>query len=239
MAPPVAALVLAVSLLSSIPAWAGVGNVTHVSGVLVVHRPNGESRILAPQSQVEEGDVLASEAKSFARIRFIGGGNLLVRPNSRVTIERYHYEKDKPENDAVFMNLVKGGMRAITGAVGKRSMDKHKTTTVTATIGIRGTHYGLQQCQGDCADQTGASGRPLENGLHIDVLSGSIVARNEAGEQEVSAGQFGYVRDRQTRPELVPAQDGFVASVPPSMSANTGAGSTIGRDSNDNICIIR
>lgn len=226
-------------LLGAVPAWAGIGTVTHVSGVLVVYRAGSDSRILAPDSQVEQGDVLASEAKSFARIRFNDGGNLLVRPNSRITIERYQYDKDKPEGDDVLINLIKGGMRAITGAAGKRSKDKYLTTTATATVGIRGTHYGLQQCNADCDGLTANGGGPLEDGLHIDVLSGVIVARNNAGELEFGAGQFGFVRNKETPPQLRPVEQGFLASVPPSMSAPTGAGTTLGLESNDNICVIR
>jgi hypothetical protein len=224
---------------TSLPAWSAIGVVTHVSGVLVVAKTNGQTKILAPQSEIEEGDVLASEAKSFARIRFNDGGNLLVRPNSRITIERYRFEKDKPEEDDVSVSLLKGGMRAITGIVGKRSMDKHTTTTATATIGIRGTHYGLQQCTADCQGLNDNAGRPLADGLHVDVLSGMIVARNTGGELSIKAGEFGYVRNSQTKPELVPGEQGFLASVPPSMAAPTGEGSTVGRDSNDNICVIR
>jgi hypothetical protein len=232
--------VLALCLAAAtLPAWAAIGVVTHVSGVLVVSKANGQTKILAPQSEVDEGDVLASEAKSFARIRFNDGGNLLVRPNSRVTIEKYRYEKDKPEDDAVNVNLLKGGMRAITGAVGKRSADKHTTTTATATVGIRGTHYGLQQCAGDCGELKDNSGRPLDNGLHIDVINGVIVAKNSGGEETFGAGQFGFVRDEQTKPVLVPKDQGFLAAVPPSMAAPTGEGATVGRDSNDNICVIR
>jgi FecR protein len=223
----------------ALPAWSAIGVVTHVSGVLVVAKANGQTKILAPQSEVDEGDVLASEAKSFARIRFNDGGNLLVRPNSRITIERYRYEKDKPEEDDVSVSLIKGGMRAITGIVGKRSMDKHTTTTATATVGIRGTHYGLQQCAADCQGLNDNAGRPLADGLHVDVLSGMIVARNTGGELSIKAGEFGYVRNAQTKPELVPGEQGFLASVPPSMAAPTGEGSTVGRDSNDNICVIR
>jgi len=227
------------AMASCLPAWAGVGVVTHVSGILVATKADGRSLILAPQSTVDEGDILVSEAKSFARIRFNDGGNLLVRPQSRITIERYRFDKDKPEDDAVNINLVKGGMRAITGTVGKRNADRHTTTTATATVGIRGTHYGLQQCQGDCAGQTDAAGRPLEEGLHIDVLNGTIFAVNDAGAQEFAPGQFGFVANPQSLPRVIPPGEGFRATVPPSMAASTGAGATVGQGSNNNTCVIR
>jgi len=225
-------------LVASGNVWGAIGTVTHVSGVLVAHR-GAETRILAPQSSVQEGDVLVSEGRSFARIRFTDGGNLLVRPNSRIVVERYQFEAERPEDDSVSMNLVRGGMRAITGTVGSRSSDRHVTTTATATIGIRGTHYGLQQCAGDCTDLSNISGRPLEDGLHIDVLKGSVTARNEAGELIVAAGQFGYVRDARTPPALRPPEEGFRAGVPPSMATAEGGGATIGQNGQDNICVIR
>ena len=218
-------------------AWASVGTVTHVSGVLTAHR-GGETRILAPQSSVQEGDVLVSEERSFARIRFTDGGNLLVRPNSRIVVERYQYEADRPEDDSVSVNLVKGGMRAISGTVGNRSPERHTTTTATATIGIRGTHYGVQNCLGDCDDLTDNSGRPLRDGLHIDVLKGSVFARNSGGELVIGAGQFAYVMDARTAPTFRPPGEGFRASVPRSMAAPS-SGATIGQDGNDNTCVIR
>lgn len=221
------------------PAWGGIGTVTHVSGVLVAQHADGKTTILAPQSEVEQGDVLSSETNTFARIRFIDGGNLLVRPNSRVVIDRYQFEKDKPQQDSVNLSLVKGGLRVITGVVGKRSMDRHTTTTATATIGIRGTHFGLQACQNDCSGLTTLDGNALINGLHIDVLNGTIVAKNSAGEQLITAGQFGYVRDAQSKPELVPEDSGYRAGSSPNMATAVGQGNTVGLDSNDNICLIK
>lgn len=232
-------LAWALCCAAPLTASAGVGTVTHVSGVLVARHPNGQTTILAPQSEVEQGDALSSEENTFARIRFTDGGNLLIRPNSKVVIDRYQYDKTKPEQDNVNLNLVKGGLRVITGVVGKRNMERHTTTTATATIGIRGTHFGLQQCQDDCAGLTSLYSHPLENGLHIDVLNGTVVAQNPAGEQLITAGQFGYVRDAQTKPVLVPEDSGFRAGTVPSMATTVGGGNTVGLDSNDNICLIK
>jgi uncharacterized membrane protein YgcG len=230
--------------LSAVTAvWAHVGTVTHISGVLVAHRPSGETILLAPHSPVEVGDVLVSEANSFARIRFNDGGDLLVRPHSRITIKQYRYNRKRPERDAVSLNLVQGGMRVITGAVGRRNPGKHHVTTPTATVGIRGTDFGLQQCSGDCAGLRDNSGNPLPDGLHIDVQSGTIFAVNAAGSIDISAGQFGFVGDSQTMPAIAPEPQGFLVSVPPNMtdpdeSDNPldpgGDGGVQGSDTNEN-----
>ena len=220
-------------------AWASIGTVTHVSGVLHVSKPSGGTKLLAPESMVDEGDVLTSETKSFARIRFHDGGNLLIRPNSTVAIEKYRFDKAKPESDEVSMNLLKGGMRTITGVVGKRSADKHTTITATATVGIRGTHFGLQLCVDDCQGLNDIGGQPLDNGLHIDLISGQIIAANPAGKLLINSGEFAFVRDTLSPPVLIPRPQGFLSGIPPSMTAPTGEGSTVGQDSNDNICRIQ
>jgi len=228
---------LALALVA--PAWATVGNVSHLSGVLSVQKPSGERRILSVQSAVDEGDLLITEDKTFARIKFKDGGNLVLRPNSRVRIDRYSYQPDRPEADNVAMDLVKGGLRSITGAVARRNPERHTTTTANATIGIRGTHFGVQHCQGDCAGQTTLAGKPLPDGVHIDVHDGRIVVSNPAGRIEVAAGQFAYVGAPNQAPVNVPSEDGSRVAVPPSMVSETGGGMTVGRDSNDDKCVVK
>lgn len=235
-------LVGALVFLCVSAAWAdGVGVVTHLTGVLTAQNKAGASRILAPKSEVNRGDTLVSEDKTFARIKFSDGGNLVIRPKSRVTIDQYNFKPDNPGEDGVSINLIKGGLRSITGIVGKRSKDRHSTTTANATIGIRGTHFGLQLCleDNDCDGLKTLSGAPLSFGLHIDVLEGTVFAKNTAGTQDVSAGQFGYVKDPQTKPVLVPSEEGSRATVPPSMVSDTGDGMTVGRESNDNKCATK
>jgi hypothetical protein len=240
-----ALLILALGWLLAVPAWAGsgvgVGTVTHLSGVLSDQKANGETKVLCAWSKVDEGDLLVSEAGTFARIKFIDGGNLVIRPKTRVRIDKYAFDKDNPAGDNVALNLIKGGLRSITGVVGKRSPDKDVTVTASATIGIRGTHYGLLLCleKDDCDDIKTLSGEPPSLGLHIDVLEGSIVATNAAGSQVIGAGQFGYVKDAKTAPILVPAEQGVRVTVPPSMVADTGNGMTVGRGSNDNKCSVK
>lgn len=111
-------------------------------------------------------------------------------------------------------------MRALTGLIGKRS-DAYSMRTPTATIGIRGTDYGLQYCAADdCAGKKTVSGEPLADGLHLEVFEGAIAVVNEAGSIELGAGQFGHVKDRGTPPAAV--ADGY-------RDAGAGTGECIAR----------
>ncbi|OIQ96246.1 hypothetical protein GALL_217630 [mine drainage metagenome] len=106
----------------------------------------------------------------------------------------------KKANDDMLISLIKGGSRSVTGLLGKRNPAKEKMNTLTATIGIRGTHFGLPMYQNDCGNIPRISGKPPENGLPIDVAAGAIQMSNQAGQQIISAGPFGFVGSIATPP---------------------------------------
>ncbi|MDK9723919.1 MAG: FecR family protein [Sterolibacteriaceae bacterium MAG5] len=205
------------------------GLITHLSGTLSVKRPDGSTKLLSVKSEVKEGDLLTTEEETYARIKFADGGEVVMRPSSQLKIESYAYNQAKPEGDNVVLSMLKGGLRAVTGLIGKRNRDKVNFSTVTATIGIRGTHFGALLCQGDCGGVPTTTGLPPPNGLHLDVADGAIVVRNGAGQQQINAGQFGYVAGPQTPPQVVPPQQGIQVTMPPAISQNKGGGQGIGK----------
>ena len=216
----------------------GVGQVTHLSGTLTVRRADGATRFLSVKSGIVEGDTLVTAQSTYARLKFADGSEIVLRPDSQMKVDQFKYENTKPEADNMLVSLLKGGMRSVTGLLGKRSRDKVAFATPNATIGIRGTHFGALLCQSDCAAIPTPAGGPPPNGLHLDVLDGSVAVRNNAGQQILNAGQFGYVRDTSTPPAVVPAQQGIIVTMPVAISRNAGAGATVGKGRNDNECAI-
>ena len=130
-------------LLLSGTAEAGqvVGTVTDISGPMLARRLDGTIKALTAQSAVEQGDTLVTEKGTYARIKFIDNGEITLRPNTQFKIENFSYEAAKPESDSAFFSLLKGGLRSITGLLGKRNKEKFGLSTPTATIGIRGTTF--------------------------------------------------------------------------------------------------
>lgn len=214
---------------------ASVARVTHLSGVLTAKSTEGATRVLAVRSEIHAGDVLSTAQETYARIKFVDNAEIVLRPSSRVSIDEYLYQEEEPANDKVGISMLKGGLRAVTGALGKRNRDAVSINTPTATIGIRGTHFGALFCQDDCQSVHTTSGQPPENGLHVDVTDGAIALTNAAGSQVVGTGQFGYVRDGTTQPVLVPPQQGHPVTMPTSISQNNNDGRGVGR-SNENQC---
>jgi hypothetical protein len=135
--------------LVSAAALASNGTVTQLSGTLSVRKADGSVRILSQRSTIESGDTINTERDSYAQVRFTDGAQLTLKPNSAVKIEDFKFAEEKPEGDSFLYSLVKGGLRAVTGIVGKRSKDKYQLGTATATIGIRGTTFSADDCVND------------------------------------------------------------------------------------------
>lgn len=218
------------SLCAAGTVWAGsAGTVTHLSGILSAKRTDGTSKLLAVKSEVLEGDQLSTQQDTYARIKFADGGEVVLRPNTVLKVEAYSFNQAKPESDNVLFNMLKGGLRAVTGLIGKRNRDKVSYSTATATIGIRGTHFGALLCDNDCAGVPTVTGQAPANGLHVDVSSGAVMVRNAAGAQQFNAGQFGFVPSPNLPPVLVPPQQGVPVTMPPNISQNSGDGQGVGK----------
>lgn len=206
---------------------ADAGEVTHVSGALLAKKADGTSRILAPRSRVEEGDLLATSGETYARVKFIDGAEVTLRPNTQLKVERYAFVDNKPESDNAFLRLVKGGLRTITGLIGKRRTNAYQMNGVVATIGIRGTQFGVLLCQGDCDNVRNQNGEIPADGLHVDVSEGTISVDNAAGGTLVGTGDFGFVPGPDAPPMLVPPAQGVSQNMPtfaPTPSGSSGGG---------------
>jgi len=227
-------------LLCSAGSWAQeAGVLTHLSGTIVATKVDGSTRLLSVRSQVIDGERLATQNNTYARIKFKDNSEIVMRPNSQLFVGKVNYEPEAKDSDSFSVNLLKGGMRMVTGLIGKRNIERIKVDTPTATVGIRGTHFGLLMCQADCGNIQTSSGVPLQNGLHVDVANGIIQVSNPAGAQVVSPGQFGFVPSIQTPPTLVPPGQGTRVTMPTTISQNNSIGRTVGVNGASDECVVR
>jgi hypothetical protein len=223
----------------NIPAPSSVaGVVTHLSGLLRVKSAAGVNRVLAVKSEVMQGDTLITERDTYARIKFTDDGEAVLRPGTQLAVEAYSYDAVAPAKDNIVLSLLKGGLRAVTGLAGQRNHDVVKINTPTATIGIRGTHFGALFCQNDCGGVPTASGSTPSNGLHVDVAQGAIIVTNPGGSQVFQAGQFGYVATSTVPPVVVPPSQGVQVTMPTAISQNGSGSQTIGA-SKVNACMAQ
>ena len=128
--------------------WAGlamaaqvVGSITNLSGPLMARKADGVVKVLAMRSEVEQGDTLVSEKNTYAQVKFIDNSEITLRPNSSFKVDNFSFDAGKPDGDNASFTLVKGGLRSVTGLLGKRNKEKFALKTPSATIGIRGTTF--------------------------------------------------------------------------------------------------
>ncbi len=190
-------------VLAAAGAWAaGAGVITHLSGTMSVQRPDGSVRILSQKSEVQPGDVLTTQRDSYAQINFTDGSAATMRPESTMKLEAYSFNKEAPQNDGMFMRLLKGGLRTVTGLIGKRgNQDAYKIGTSTATIGIRGSSGDTVACSTNCGS--------LEPGTYHTTYTGSYIMQTQGGSQLVNEGQFGFAQDPGKPPILLPGDPGL------------------------------
>lgn len=124
-------------------AWSAqvAGTVVNLSGPLLAQKGDGSVKILSQKSEVEEGDTLISEKGTYARIKFVDNSEVTLRPNTQFKIQNFAYDENRPDRDNAIFSLIKGGLRSITGLLGKRNKERYGLNTPTATIGIRGTTF--------------------------------------------------------------------------------------------------
>jgi hypothetical protein len=252
-------LLLAMMCAGSL-AWAGqvAGTVGHLSGPLLAVTADGKVRILAQKSTFEQGETLVSERNTYAQLKFVDNSEVTLKPGTTFTIEQFAFDAGKPEADRATFTLVKGGLRMAGSPSGKRSRDRFTLATPSATIGILGATFIVDQVAPGpvalaamqswlLASTAGLGKEPplaplqlaqlsvlkppgniLPPGLYVQVIDGLINVSNKGGTQNFAAGQFGFTPNPIQPPTIVPKNPGLLFTPPQAFSAPVGPASGSG-----------
>jgi hypothetical protein len=147
-----------------------------------------------------------------------------MRPNTQIKVEEYNFVQDRPQEDNTFLRLIKGGLRTVTGLVGKRgNQEAYKIGTSTATIGIRGSSGDtIDNATGGCEGVTPECEK-LPAGVYHTTYTGSYIMRNEGGSQTIDAGQFGFAGNHKMQPIVLPGDPGLnAAQLPFTLGVSSG-----------------
>src|SRR5689334_14631792 len=93
-----------------------VGRVLLAAGDAFAVREGKQVR-LAFNAPIESKDVLRTGRASSLQVRFIDEGMISLRENSEFSIDEYRYSGKEDGDNRGFFSLVKGGFRAVTGAI--------------------------------------------------------------------------------------------------------------------------
>ncbi len=100
----------------------------------------GGTRVLSAPGDIFQGDVITTDARGQAQIRFVDDTRFVVGPNSRVTIDQFVFNPDGTATDVV-LNAAKGTFRFISG---RSPHEVYSINTPTMSIGVRGTLVNLR-----------------------------------------------------------------------------------------------
>jgi hypothetical protein len=163
------------------------GTVAYTTGVVSVQPATGNKHFVVAGSTVATGDTIQTAKGAEAVLLMADHQRIYLKGDTLFRIDNYHFSADDPKQNVSFISLLRGGLRVISGLIGKQgNPDAYRLTTQTSTIGIRGTEWSVFDCELaiECTDG--------QTGENIRVYHGTIDIRTEIDHRELSEG-FGTV----------------------------------------------
>ncbi|WP_205964231.1 FecR family protein [Ramlibacter agri] len=187
LAPLVAAPLL---LIAQFALAQSAGEVEFSRGVGFAQSPGQAPRTLGKGLPLLQGDRLTTSDGASAIIKLADGTRMTVRPNSELVLQQYQFQENAQDN-GMLMQLVRGGLRAVTGLISKNAPNAARIQTNTATIGIRGTDFDARVCSGS---ECSAESARVVDAARPNAVQASAKITNVQG--EVYATDGGGVRRR-------------------------------------------
>jgi hypothetical protein len=198
-----------------------IGRIALLRGKASALDANTKSRALHTGSAVYEQDQLQTGIKSFAVVAFNDKSRITMSAGTAFTIEEHRYKPDVPDENNAFLRFLRGGLRFITGAIGRLNQASYRVATPTATIGIRGTGFDLV-CDGECVDNA-AHFNPLRdsvlsglmdyflkpvfaldgNGMYARVWEGTIQLQLQGSKYYLENGKTAFLKNAFAKPVVV------------------------------------
>ena len=182
-------VVVCLNLLLPVNAFAeeDAGKAMRVTGRATVTSQQGEIRRITKGTKFKSTDIVSTSARSYVRMKMGDNSYIMVRPDSRMMIDDFKFNKKKPTESRSFFSLLKGGFRAVTGLI--QDKKKYRYRTAVATIGIRGTDFSVRYCNGDCYDIDPVP----QKGMYLQMHSDDGYVTTKTGTYPFKQGQFAFV----------------------------------------------
>lgn len=173
-------VLLCALILWSVQVRAEIAANVHFVGGMVTATAGGQSeRELTKGDDIYDVDEVNTAYNGRVQMRFTDGGLVSLMPDTTFTVEEYLLGAGDGEDGALIFGLLRGGLRTVTGAIGKTKHDNYQLKTPVGTLGIRGTEFIV------------VIGPP--GTLRVHVGRGKVVITNEYGSLEVPEGMNAVV----------------------------------------------
>ncbi len=161
-------------------------------------------------AELRLGMRVVTGAESRAVLKFADGQIVALKAESVFWIKNYRYT-NKPEENRSATELLKGGMRFISGAIARENPEAIRIDTPVATIGVRGTEFSA-----------------VLGSLCLLVHQGTILVTAAGKTLAASAGQIVFVLDADSPPFFVPAPELRPHCYSPQQDDAPGTATTVG-----------
>ncbi|MEO6974769.1 MAG: FecR family protein [Gallionella sp.] len=145
-----------------------------VSGEVYISRGKNPAHRVVTSEPISSDTLIQTDNNSTALLKFADGQVATMQSNSIFKVREYRYDPKQLSNSSAVFSLFQGGMRFITGLIGKLNHQAFRLSTPNATIGIRGTDFMVAMAG---------------NSMYSQVLKGKIAMTNAGGVKVVGAGQ--------------------------------------------------
>lgn len=118
------------------------GTVIFKSGDAIIIHADKTTSSITKNTAINAGDTIDTR-NGRVQLSLMDGGKVSLQPNTIYKINRYEFSGQEDGSEYAFTELVKGGLRTITGVIGHKNRDRYQLKTPVATIGIRGTEFSV------------------------------------------------------------------------------------------------
>ena len=176
------------------------GQFQFVFGDVRVLAADGRERPAQKGQSVAEGESVVTSASGSVQIKMVDGGTIAVRPGSQMKLDTYRFSGKADGSERAAFSLLSGGLRAITGLIGKVNRQNYSIVTPTATIGIRGTDHEPTVV---LPTSVGVEQRDPP-GTYDRVNVGATALTNSAGATLINPNQVGFAGITGAPPVILP-----------------------------------
>lgn len=182
------------------PTSTPIGTVAEVKGLVKVN-----DQPVRPGAQLHRRNPITTGPDGEATLEFTDGQSVRLRSSSKFTIHDYRFSRQEPVKHHAAYELPRGGLSFTAGAMAKENPDAVTLTTPYGTIAIHGADFSV-----------------VIGSLLIQVTAGTVSINGEV----ISAGQYVFVPDGASVPQVFESLAELQAAVPEQVLAQTSTLST-------------
>jgi hypothetical protein len=183
-----------------------IGKITVTNGQAEIQRDN-QSITVTDEDVLTPNDVIITRQGSIAEIELTDKTLFSIGPNSRLSIDQYRFSESQISQEApegsLIVTLQEGVLRTISGLLSRlKTNDYAVKSSLTVTIGIRGTDFTVRSCidKPACGDLFGVSAAVQDGGIRF---------KNGTSEIDLDQNQFTQIQSSNDVAEILPLPEGF------------------------------